>query len=279
MTSRSHLAKKRRNHRMPSEDTTDAVGLYHNMYVEENFERCAYRLFEIVKCTVQRYPGKKRILHFDVEGHRNDLGGFDHDAWEILNHFILEFLGPYLTEIATPLLRAQNPKPQREDVPNELIIRPAPDGNHVYDVSTLNSRSREFDSATRNSPPSLKVIADYLGMAEPRCLICSQTPVERAHALPRSLGGSYDVHNFALLCPRHHKLAPDVSDVEAFWTWIDYMCLCESQIRRANAHGGLSGKSDIHAPSSGPAKERMNFINMVRRELVELYGWQDSDSL
>jgi hypothetical protein len=275
MAGRARSAKRRTKRRSPPKEQGKAIALYHDMRVEEDFERCAQRLFEILQYAARKLPDQRRILFLDIQGHRNELGAFDHDAWEILRYFVLEYLFPYLSEVYTPLIGVKNSKPQRNDVPEQLVIYPPPDGSTEYNVHALMPRCRESHPAFRKSPPSVKAIADYLGMSEPCCLICWQTPVERAHALPKSLGGSYDVRNYALLCPRHHKLAPDVSDAEAFWAWIDYVSIRDNHEKWPSSPG--LGQLDVCLPEDGPAKDRADFNYTVRRELVELYGWQDQD--
>lgn len=272
MAGHARAARKRKKPSLPPK-----VALYHDMRVEENFERCAQRLFKIVRFAIQEYPGQCRVLYLDIQGHRNHLGAFDHDAWEILGYFLLKYLGPYLTEIHTPMYTIENSKPQRNDIPKELIIYAALDGSTDYDIRALSPRSRESRPTARNSPPSVRAIADYLGMSEPCCLICWQAPVERAHALPKSLGGSYDVRNYALLCPRHHKEAPDVSDAEAFWAWVDYVSVRDGHEKWVNAPRELLEMLNIRLPGAGRAKDRADFNDMIRRELVELYGWQEQD--
>ncbi|WP_157172179.1 hypothetical protein [Nocardia pneumoniae] len=46
------------------------------MAVYENFERCVRRIFELIKRTQLRFPGKPRHLLLRVQGHRNAAGGF-----------------------------------------------------------------------------------------------------------------------------------------------------------------------------------------------------------
>jgi hypothetical protein len=253
------------------------IGLYRDMLVAEDFERCAQRLFKTLQFAAQNYPNQPRILYLEIQGHQNELEGFDRDAWEIIGFFVPEFLAPYLTEIHTPLYSIKNPGPQREDVPEELIIYPPPDGSNEFDVHLLSPRSRESGSTARKSRPSVKAIADYLGMDEPCCLICWQTPIERAHALPKALGGSYDVRNYALLCPRHHQQAPDVSDAEAFWAWVDYVTIRDGHEKWTNLPKDLQKQLNIRIPETGLARDHADFSDMIHRELVELYGWQERD--
>jgi hypothetical protein len=251
------------------------VVIYHPMVVEEDFERCAYRLLEMVKHAQRSHPAAKRILYIDVDGHRNQAGGFDRDASEIINHFIPKFLGPYLTEFKTPLVSGKNKVKQRNDIPQSLTIEPPPEEDLSYDVDNLMPHSREEQPVSRNSPPSVEAISNYIGVSPPRCLICLRIPVERAHAVPKSLGGSYDIRNFALLCPDHHKQAPDIADSEGFWKWIDYMVMRNSRGNYPASHPEMLG---VRVPIiAGTFDQRDKFTVDLQRELVELYGWQDKE--
>ncbi|MEW1922722.1 MULTISPECIES: HNH endonuclease [unclassified Streptomyces] len=78
--------------------------------------------------------------------------------------------------------------------------------------------------------------APYLQLDEPCCFACGwfseywkkATPqaswrratLERAHIVPRSLGGSDDASNLLLLCRPCHEESPDWSDPEQMARWI-----------------------------------------------------------
>ncbi|MEV8451820.1 HNH endonuclease [Streptomyces sp. NPDC052095] len=249
------------------------------MRIEEDFTKCATRLFTILKQAAATAPGAPRHLFLDVQGHRNAAGGFDADAVEIMQEFLLGFLGPYLTEISTPLFQVRNPGPQREDVPDALNIRD-PDHEHAYDHRELRVRNRESHPDRRRSRPPARAIADYLGLDEPICLICWQAPVERAHVVPESLGGSNDVRNFALLCPRHHREAPDVADAEAFWSWVDYACERDGHMKWEGVDPGMLAeveRAGLRIDTSGPVRKSLHHFGRVRDELVRHYGWRPED--
>lgn len=251
-----------------------SVVIYHDMRVEESFEKCATRLFKMVRMAQERSPGKKRVLYLDVQGHRNDAGGFDHDAYELLTHVLLGFLAPYLSEIYSPLFQRRNPQGQCNYVPDELQIT-YPDGSHSYEHDSLVVRSREAVPDSRVTRPSVQAIADYLGLDEPSCLICWGTPVERAHAVPESLGGSNDVRNFALLCRRHHAESPDVSDAEAFWSWVDYACERDAHEKRLKLAAYLS--DDVSEDSTHGDVKNVDHFENVRAELIQHYQWSPDD--
>jgi hypothetical protein len=103
-----------------------AIGLYHVVYANEGFDEAAKALVELVRGAEQRSPGQHRILYLDIDGHRNDNGGYDLDMYELQSHFIVEFLMPFLAEVHLPIgLHATNPEPQRNDVPDMLEIKSA----------------------------------------------------------------------------------------------------------------------------------------------------------
>lgn len=268
------------SHEGPTVDAEPkGIALYHDMRVEEDFTKCATRLFSILKKAAATSPGAPRYLYLDIQGHRNPAGGYDADALEIIREFLLGFLGPYLTEVSTPLYCMRNPEPQREDIPDALNVRD-PDREHGYDHRELRVRNRDSNPAPRRSRPPVRAVADYLGLDEPICLICWQAPVERAHVVPKSLGGSNDVRNFALLCSRHHREAPDVADAEAFWSWVDYACRRDGHMKWEGMEAEMLAKAErvgLRIHTSGPVRKSLHHFDRVRDELVRHYGWCPDD--
>ncbi|MET7483618.1 HNH endonuclease [Streptomyces sp. NPDC005538] len=257
----------------------EGIALYHDMRVEEDFTKCADRLFSILRKAAATSPGAARHLYLDIQGHRDAAGDYDPDAREIIRAFLLGFLGPYLTEISTPLYHVRNPEPQREDIPDVLNIRD-PDREHSYDHRELPVRNRDESPDARRSRPPVRAIADYLGLDEPICLICWQAPVERAHVVPESLGGSNDVRNFALLCPRHHREAPDVADAEAFWSWVDYACERDGHMKWEGVDPEMLARAErvgLGIETRGPVRKSLRHFDRVRDELVRHYGWCPED--
>ncbi|MFE2477837.1 HNH endonuclease [Streptomyces sp. NPDC059389] len=84
--------------------------------------------------------------------------------------------------------------------------------------------------------PRIGTFAPHLQLDEPCCFACGwfserwkkATPqaswqratLERAHIVPRSLGGSDDAANLLLLCRSCHEESPDWSDPEQMARWI-----------------------------------------------------------
>ncbi|MGW3591540.1 HNH endonuclease signature motif containing protein [Streptomyces fungicidicus] len=259
--------------------TIKPVALYHDMAVYENFERCAPRIFEVIWASQQKAPNAPRLLYFDVQGHRNSAGDYDRDSLEMVANFLPEKALPYLTELHTPMHSWKNTARQDNRVPREMLIG-YPEGEEKsfwYDIESLPLRKREAEGGSRKTPPSKGAIMEYLGIGE-ECLICWSSPVDRAHVVPTSLGGSMDVRNFALLCTEHHKQAPDIADAEAFWAWVDYAEMRDSGSKWTRA----SEEIKSWVLSTGGRVEPidrgdMNFLEAVQFELRHLYGWTDED--
>jgi hypothetical protein len=96
------------------------VTIYHAIFANEDFEKSALALFKLVRSAQESHPNRKRVLYLDIDGHRNELGGFDSDMIELQQHFLLGLMMQYLTELHGPLIGVQNAKFQRNDLPSEL---------------------------------------------------------------------------------------------------------------------------------------------------------------
>ncbi|MGW0839504.1 HNH endonuclease signature motif containing protein [Streptomyces sp. NPDC002787] len=277
MPKKKQKPRKKQTRRTPA---PKGVLLYHDMAVYENFERCTQRVLQVLQSAQKKSPGAPRRLLFRVQGHRNSEGGYDHDSWEMIRHFLPDIILPHLTELITPLYEVRNPRKQNNVIPDELHIS-YPPGNKGfwYDTDLLPLRARETAPESRKTPPSRQAIADYLGMGEEAsCLVCWGVPAERAHVVPTSLGGSMDVRNFALLCSQHHKQAPDIADAEAFWAWVDYAELRDSGSKWSRAPEDLKDwLQNQGVRTEMQSREDLEFLADVKFELKHLYGWSEDD--
>jgi hypothetical protein len=114
-----------------------ALALYHCVYAEESFHDAAHALVDLVAYAQRTFPGAKRQLFLDIEGHRTPTNAFDGDMFELQKDFLLGFLTPFLTEVRMPLAGVTNPNPQREDLPDEL---------HIYAASNEPPRPRALST-------------------------------------------------------------------------------------------------------------------------------------
>jgi len=100
----------------------ESIAIYHAIYAHEDFKTAATALFELVKTSAARCPGKKRVLFLDIDGHRNSRGGFDADMLELQKEFMFDFLGQFLTEMNMPLGTYRKVTPQSNVFPDGLEI-------------------------------------------------------------------------------------------------------------------------------------------------------------
>lgn len=98
------------------------IAIYHFVFEYEDFEKSAQILFDLVRKAQENSPNQRRKLYLDIEGHRNEIGEFDNDMFELQRHFILGFLMPYLSEAYLPLVAVRNTKLQKNDFPEKLQI-------------------------------------------------------------------------------------------------------------------------------------------------------------
>jgi hypothetical protein len=64
------------------------------------------------------------MLLLDIEDHRQADGRFDAEMRELQHDFLLGVLAPFLTEAHCPLVPLRNPRPQDDDIPEDVIIEP-----------------------------------------------------------------------------------------------------------------------------------------------------------
>lgn len=73
------------------------IVLYHRVMRRENFEKAATDIFNLLKSAQTKSPNVARILYVDIDGHKNDQGGYDNDMFELQKDFGLGFLAKYFT--------------------------------------------------------------------------------------------------------------------------------------------------------------------------------------
>lgn len=100
----------------------DRIVIYHTVFENENFEDAASTLFGLVSNAQKNYPGFERILYLDIDGHKNNNGGFDEDMFELQQQYIIGFLMKYLSEVHIPLITLVNNRGQCDDIPEKFYI-------------------------------------------------------------------------------------------------------------------------------------------------------------
>jgi hypothetical protein len=110
----------------------DTLAIAHRVLAHEDFNRTAQILLGLLNKAQRQYPGRKRCLYLEIDGHRNSEGGFDNDMFELQSKFMGEFLMHFLTRAETPFGAFQNPNSQKNEIPERLdlikVDRPPADG-------------------------------------------------------------------------------------------------------------------------------------------------------
>jgi hypothetical protein len=119
-------------------DPASPLAIAHRVLAHEDFDRSAQILLQLLNDAQRKFPGAKRSLFLEIDGHRNSNGGFDDDMLDLQSKFMHEFLLQFLTRAVTPLAEFENPKPQNNIIPEELhLIRvdraPPSDGSGESD--------------------------------------------------------------------------------------------------------------------------------------------------
>ena len=99
--------------------------IYYSMEENHDFETAANILLNLIRDSQKDYPNKPRAVYLDIEGHRNEQGGFDTDTYELQTKFAMEFLLLYVSELHMPLISLSNTEEQINIIPDVLEISSA----------------------------------------------------------------------------------------------------------------------------------------------------------
>lgn len=99
-----------------------SIAIQHTVFAEENFQTAARMLYKLIYTAQQKFPNQKRVLYLDIEGHRNNAGGYDRDMLELQKEFMLDFLMPYISVAHLPLCSIENTKLQENELFEDLAI-------------------------------------------------------------------------------------------------------------------------------------------------------------
>jgi hypothetical protein len=101
----------------------NTVSVYVVVSADDDFGVAARATFELIREAQIRFPGWLRTFYLDIEGHEGDHLGFDEDFLEFQQEFFFSTMAPFLTAFDLPLTGPLvNPEPQRNEIPDELVI-------------------------------------------------------------------------------------------------------------------------------------------------------------
>jgi len=102
----------------------NTVSLFHIVGRDDDFETAVADVFTLLRTAQDRYPNWPRIFYLDIEGHGGERDGFDEDFFEFQQEFWFSTIAHFVTAFEVPLVgQLINPEPQRNDVPDRLVIR------------------------------------------------------------------------------------------------------------------------------------------------------------
>jgi hypothetical protein len=106
--------------------TEKALLLAHVVHSDEGFEASAHMIIDMINAAGKKSPGKPRILVLDIEGHRNEKGGFDDEMVTLQHGIIQQMLTPWLDEVQMPLIHYRVSGDRRrgdEELPIKLMVK------------------------------------------------------------------------------------------------------------------------------------------------------------
>lgn len=88
-----------------NDDGTAAI--YHRVEENEGFEKTVTILWELLQDFAEEHPSHDRILAVDIDGHRNEEGGFDAEMYGLQKDILLGSLLYFVDEVIMPMGKAE----------------------------------------------------------------------------------------------------------------------------------------------------------------------------
>lgn len=102
----------------------NTVSIYQIVEAEDTFEEAAQKAIDMIKEAQERFPDWPRVFYLDIQGHEGEHLGFSGDFFEFQQEFFFSTIAHFVTAFETPVTGGMlNPEPQRNDVPDELVVK------------------------------------------------------------------------------------------------------------------------------------------------------------
>jgi hypothetical protein len=98
------------------------IAIAHRVLPHEGFDRTAQILLILLNRAQRQFPDVARVLHLEIDGHKNSKGEFDRDMFELQTKFMTEFLIQFLTRVEMPVGILKNPGSQKNTIPETLSL-------------------------------------------------------------------------------------------------------------------------------------------------------------
>jgi len=101
----------------------NTVSIYQHISADDSFESAVEEAFRYVREAQEKFPDWPRIFYLEINGHKGDRHGYDDDFFEFQQEFWFSTIAHFVYAFEIPLTGGLvNPKPQRNDLPDELIL-------------------------------------------------------------------------------------------------------------------------------------------------------------
>ncbi|NBB86800.1 MAG: hypothetical protein GVY12_11370 [Bacteroidetes bacterium] len=101
----------------------NTVSIYQVVTREQSFDEAAAEAFSLLREAQEQFPDWPRVYYLDVAGHDGEHLGFTRDFFEFQQDFLFSTVAHFVTALETPITGGLvNPEPQRNDVPDELVV-------------------------------------------------------------------------------------------------------------------------------------------------------------
>ncbi|NBC01953.1 MAG: hypothetical protein GVY15_13985 [Bacteroidetes bacterium] len=102
----------------------NTVSIYQVVTQDQSFDEAATEAFSLLRKAQEQFPDWPRVYYLDVAGHDGEHLGFTRDFFEFQQDFLFSTVAHFVTALETPITGGLvNPEPQRNDVPDELVLR------------------------------------------------------------------------------------------------------------------------------------------------------------
>ena len=95
-----------------------AIALYHVIRKSESLSSGSTHILGLIQKAQRDYPGRRRDLFLDIEGHCARDGDFSPETKAFIADIVMDFFGQFISRLHIVGLAIAPPGPQRDDIPD-----------------------------------------------------------------------------------------------------------------------------------------------------------------
>lgn len=104
----------------PAPVATKAIAIHHVIRKTEQLATGAAHMLCILQKAQRDYPGRRRALYLDIEGHCGRDGDFKPETKTFISSTVMDFFGQFISELHIVGLTLTPLGPQRDDIPDRV---------------------------------------------------------------------------------------------------------------------------------------------------------------